>query len=198
MLFRSIQLNQDFDLLIHRSLSALETTLVKRWLENNTKGTLDSASMLLVDPDGYKAFKIEQTFPIALWRILYKESHDEVNEILHSTFESDQIIRLNMHESVVLVSKNVITPYELLGTLEAEALTSVKVIVGNKVTQDCDLYKSYRQLVEITELAQLVKQKAQVVTYEALLFPMLIKQLKRSIGDANFRKIGRASCRERV
>ena len=183
-----IQLNQDFDLLIHRSLNALETTLVKRWLENNTKGTLDSASMLLVDPDGYKAFKIEQTFPIALWRILYKESHDEVNEILHSTFESDQIIRLNMHESVVLVSKNVITPYELLGTLEAEALTSVKVIVGNKVTQDCDLYKSYRQLVEITELAQLVKQKAQVVTYEALLFPMLIKQLKRSIGDANFRK----------
>jgi len=178
-----IQLNQDFDLLINRPLSALETTLVKRWLEKNAE---NSASILLTDPDGYKMSECELKFPITLWRILYKESYDEVNEILSSTFESDLMIQMNQQESIVLVTNNDITPFELHGTLESEALTSVKVIIGNKVTKASELYTSYRQLIEMTELAQLIKQKAQVVTYEALLLPMLIKHLKRSDSDPKF------------
>jgi len=172
--------------LIHRSLNTLETTLVKWWLENNTITKHESASNLLLDPNGFKEIETPQKFPITLWRILYKTSSEEVNEILSSTFGTDQIIQLNLQESVVLVSKNVVTPYELLGTLESEALTSAKVIVGNKVTQPSELNAAYRQLIEITDLAQLIKQKAQVITYDALLFPMLIKQLKRAFSDANF------------
>lgn len=181
-----IPLNHDFDLLIHRPLNALETTLVKRWLDKYSKAADQSSSLLLTDSEGYKAFESELKFPITLWRILYKESYDEVNEILGSTFESDLMIKINRQESVVLVSTNDITPYELHGTLESEALTSVKVIIGNKVTKASELYASYRQLIEMTELAQLIKQKVQVVTYEALLFPMLIKHFKRSNSDANF------------
>jgi hypothetical protein len=184
-----IQLNQDFDLLIHRPLNALETTLVKRWLEKNAKVMEKPESLILTDPDGFKSFETTLSFPITLWRILYKESYDEVNEILGSTFESDRIIQISQQESVVLVSNNAITPFELHGTLESEALTSVKVIIGNKVTKASDLYTSYRLIVEITELAQLLKQKSQVVTYEALLFPMLIKQLKRSGSSSNFAHI---------
>lgn len=170
-----IEMDQSFDLLIHRPLNTLETTLVKRWLDKNTH--VESASLLL-DPNGYKDSSYPQKFPITLWRILYKESSDEVKQILSSTFETDEIIHLNKQESVVLVTKNVVSPYDLLGTLEAEALTSAKVIVGNEVKQPSECYASYRQLVEITELALLFKQKAQVITYEALLFPLLIKQLK--------------------
>lgn len=181
-----ISLNHDFDLLIHRSLNALETTLVERWLEKNSKVAVQSSSLLLTDSEGYRAYESELKFPITLWRILYRESFDEVNEILGSTFESDLMVQINEHESVVLVSTNDITPYELHGTLESEALTSVKVIIGNKVTKASELCASYRQLIEMTELAQLIKQKAQVVTYEALLFPMLIKHLKRANSDANF------------
>lgn len=181
-----ISLNHDFDLLIHRSLNALETTLVERWLEKNSKVAVQSTSLLLTDSEGYRAYESELKFPITLWRILYRESFDEVNEILGSTFESDLMVQINEHESVVLVSTNDITPYELHGTLESEALTSVKVIIGNKVTKASELCASYRQLIEMTELAQLIKQKAQVVTYEALLFPMLIKHLKRANSDANF------------
>ncbi len=184
-----ISLNHDFDLLIHRPLNALETTLVKRWLENHSKVADKSdkaSSLLLTDPEGYRVYESELKFPITLWRILYKESYDEVNEILGSTFESDVMIQINHQESVVLVSTNDITPYELHGTLESEALTSVKVIIGNKVTKASELFASYRQLIEMTELAQLIKQKVQVVTYEALLFPMLIKHLKQTSSNTNF------------
>lgn len=175
-----IQTDQSFDLLIHRPLSTLETTLVRRWLETNTHAESDKIANLLLDPNGYKAIEAPQKFPITLWRILYKESSDEVNEILRSTFETDQIIPVNLQESVVLVTKNVVSPYALLGNLESEALTNAKVIVGNKVAQPSELYASYRQLVEITELALLLKQKAQVIAYESMLFPMLIKQLKHA------------------
>jgi hypothetical protein len=181
-----IPLNHDYDLLIHRPLNALETTLVKRWLEKNSKAADQSSTLLLTDQEGYRAFESVLKFPITLWRILYKESYDEVNEILGSTFESDLRVQINRQESVVLVSTNDITPFELHGTLESEALTSVKVIIGNKVTKASELYASYRQLIEMTELAQLIKQKTQVVTYEALLFPMLIKHLKRSSHESNF------------
>ncbi len=181
-----IQTDQSYDLLIHRPLSTLETNLVKRWLEDNTKDEKDLALKILLDPNGFREIETSQKFPVSLWRILYKESSEEVSEILSSTFGTDQIFQLNLNESVILVSEKVVTPYELLGTLESEALTSAKVIVGSKVEQPSELNAAYRQLVEITELAQLIKQKAQVITYDALLFPMLIKQLKRALSDSDF------------
>ena len=142
-----IPLNHDLDLLIHRSLNALETTLVKRWLDKDSKAANQSSSLLLTDPEGYRAFESELNFPVTLWRVLYRESYDEVNEILGSTFESDLMIQINQQESVVLVSTNDITPYELHGTLESEALTSVKVIIGNKVTKASELYRSEERRV---------------------------------------------------
>ncbi len=181
-----IQIEPTLDLLIHRSLNALETILVVKWLEKNTEADFDTASRLLLEPNGYKAFEPLQKFPVILWRILYKENQEDVIAMIASTFETDRIIHLNAHESVVLVSKCVVTPLELQGTLESEALTPVKIIIGNKVTKASELYNAYRQLVEIADLAQSIKQNSQVVTYDAWVFPMLIKQLKRALNEGSF------------
>lgn len=174
----------DINLLIHRSLNDLEITFVQKWIEKDLNRELDAQANLLLDPNGYKEYHNHQKFPIKLWRIIYKENPDEVHEILYSSFDKDKIINLSKHESVVFVTENVISPYELLGMLESEALTNAKIYIGNAVNQMSELYFAYLQLIEITELAQIVKQKAQVVTYEELLLPIMVKRLKH-IGGLN-------------
>lgn len=173
------------NLLIYRSLNELEITFVKKWIEKDLSRELDAQTNLLLDPNGYKEHLNQQKFPIKLWRIQYKENHEEVYEILSSTFGNDRIVNLNLQESVVFVTKNIMSPHELLGMLESEALTNAKIIVGNTVTQASELYLAYQQLLELTELAQLIKQKAQVVTYEALLLPMMVRQLKHANNASN-------------
>lgn len=175
-----IRTESESDLLIHRALTELEMTFVQKWIEKDLSLALDAEVNLLLDPNGYKENLKTQKYPLNLWRIQYKENHEDVYEILNSSFGTDRIVAISKQESVVFVTRNSISPYELLGMLESEALTRAKIIIGNTVTQPSELHGAYLQLIELTELAQLVKQKAQVITYEALLFPMLVRQLKRA------------------
>jgi len=183
-----IQTSSGIGLLIHRSLNELETTFVKKWIEKALNQELNSGARLLLDQNGYKEYIKPLRFPIKLWRIQFKDNHEEVHQILYSTFKTNKIINLSPQESVVFVTKNELTPYDLLGMLESEALTSAKIITGNAIYHASEFYAGYFQLVELSELTQMLNQNAQVITYESLLFPMIVKQLKNANGIADISK----------
>lgn len=169
-------------LIVHRKLSNLELKLVTKLIEKSVDGTDSSEtfeSLLLLNPDGYKVEALNQKFPINLWRVMVKENNEAVHEILRSTFGTDRIVILSPQESVVFVTKSPISPHDLLGILESEALTSSKIVVGNSIMHASELYSGYKQLIELVNLAQLLKQNEQVITYDAFLFPVLIHRLKR-------------------
>ena len=168
-------------LLIHRHLNDLEQNLVKRFIEkciDKTEATESFESLLLLNPDGYKVEALTQKFPINLWRVLVKENSEAVHEIFQSTFGSDRIVVLSPQESVVFVSKSPISPHDLLGILESEALTPAKIIVGNTITHASELYSGYKQLIELAILAQRLNQNEQVILYDVFLLPVLIQGLK--------------------
>lgn len=164
---------------IYRQLSELESIFVLKALEAARFESHAIKSSLLTDPEGYKTQALSQKFPVKCWRILFKDNHEDVDEILQSTFENDTIISVGQQERVVLASDEEITPHALHGLLESEALTSVKIVVGNLIMGASDLYQSYVQLLEVSQIAGMLKQNIQVILSDAYLFPLLIKQLKR-------------------
>lgn len=165
---------------IHRKLNPLETSLVQRWIEDNASDSVDSEALILIDPKGFEQDDVHQKYPVTLWRILYKDNHEEIHEILASAFESDRIVNLNPQESVVFVTQDEMTPIELLGMLESDALTRAKIVIGNVLYHAYEVYDGYRQLVELTELSQLLREKAQIITYDTFMFPLLVNKLKRT------------------
>jgi carbohydrate diacid regulator len=170
------------NVLVHRALSPVETGLIEKLVEHasilNPRGKLN----ILSDPNGYKSNERALKYPLRLWRILYRDSKEEVSEILKSSFRKDNIIHMNNNESVVFVTNDEITPYELLGVLESEALTSVKIIISNSIARPCDLHKGYNDTIELSELGKHIKEKAQVIKYEEMVFPMFVSQLRRAEG----------------
>lgn len=165
---------------IHRKLNPLETNLVQRWIEDSASDSVDSEALILIDPKGFEQDVVQQKYPVTLWRILYKDNYEEVHEILESAFESGRIINLSPQESVVFVTQDEMTPIELLGMLESDALTRAKIVIGNVLYHAYEVYDGYRQLVELTELSQLLREKAQIITYDTFMFPLLVNKLKRT------------------
>lgn len=177
--------------LVHRSLSQVEISLIEKLLDNSSISYIQSELDILCDPNGYKNDDRALKYPLKLWRILYRDSSEEVSEILKSSFHKDQIINMNNNESVVFVTKDEITPYELLGVLESEALTSVKIIISNSVAQSSSLHKAYLDTLELSELGKRIKEKAQVIKYEDMLFPMFVSQLRKANGlDLSTNSVG--------
>ena len=175
--------------LVQRSLTALETALVEHWIEKESLGETHADAQVLLDPNGYKSDAALFHFPIELWRVLFKENHEDVREILASAFDSDRIINLTHQESVVFVTQSEMTPLDLLGMLESDALTRAKIIVGDRITQASELYDGYRQLIELTELAQRLKEKAQIITYDAFILPLLVSKMEGSL-EHHIRPVG--------
>lgn len=165
---------------VYRQLTALESLFVLKELEQRLSESYSAKANILTDPEGYKAHVLTNPFPLKLWRILFRDNHEEVDEILRSTFENDTIIHLGRQERVVLVSDEEITPYALHGMLESEALTSAKIVVGNTITEASEFYSGYLQLIELTQVAGMLKQNSQVVIGDVYLFPLMIKALKRT------------------
>lgn len=170
------------NILVHRSLNSVETSLVEKLMENVLSSKHRTALNILIDPEGYKNNNRILSYPLKLWRILYRDSREEVSEILESSFRKDLIVHMNNNESIVMVTNDEITPFELLGVLESEALTSVKIVISSSVECPSDLHKCYSETIELFELGKRIKEKAQVIKYEEMLFPMLVSQLRRAEG----------------
>ncbi|MBE0450259.1 MAG: helix-turn-helix domain-containing protein [Clostridia bacterium] len=170
------------NLLVHRTLNPVETGLIQRLVESSSNLNPLGKLNILSDPNGYKSNDRSFKYPLRLWRILYRDSKEEVAEILKSSFRKDDIIHMNNNESVVIVTTDEITPYELLGVLESEALTSVKIIISSSIAHPCDLHKGYIDTIELSELGKHIKEKAQIIKYEEMLFPMFVSQLRRAEG----------------
>lgn len=164
---------------IHRPLSELECHFVRKALETARLDSKHPKSSILLDPQGYNTQTLVQKFPLKCWRILFRDSQDEVDEILQSTFENDTIIHMGQQERVVLASSPEITPYALLGMLESEALTSAKIVVGQSLYEASQLYNGYNQLVDLTQVAGMLKQNIQVILFETYNLALIMNQLKR-------------------
>ncbi|MCD4711686.1 MAG: helix-turn-helix domain-containing protein, partial [Clostridiales bacterium] len=131
---------------------------------------------------GYKNNDRALKYPLRLWRVLYRDSSEEVSEILESSFNKNHIIHMNGNESVVFVATDEITPYELLGVLESEALTSVRIIISNSVSHASSIHRAYVDTIELSDLGKRIKEKAQIIKYEDMLFPMFVSQLRKANG----------------
>lgn len=186
-----IRESNQISILVHRRLSQVETGLIEKVMECASISNPLMKINILSDPEGYKSDDRALKYPLKLWCILYRDSKEEVAEILKSSFRKDHIIHMSSNESVVFVTNDEITPYELLGVLESEALTSVKIIVSSSIDRPSDLYKGYHDTTLLTELGKRIKEKAQVIKYEEMLFPMFVSQLKRADGlDLNINPVG--------
>lgn len=172
--------SNSLNILVHRSLTQVETSLIEKLLESSIITYAQSEIDILCDPNGYKNDDRALKYPLKLWRILYRDSSEEVAEILKSSFQKDQIIHINGNESVVFVSTDEITPYELLGVLESEALTSVRIIISSWLTNGSDLHKGYLDTLELSDLGKRIKEKVQVIKYEDMLFPLFVSQLRKT------------------
>lgn len=163
---------------IHRQLTEIETLFIKRWMDNLKQTEKNTEINILLKPDGHEQFSGQLRFPLRLWRILYKENQESVDEILKSTFIGDMILNMNSQETVAFVSEEYLNPNELLGTLESDALTSARIVVGNPIHSLTELYEGYKILRLLTEIGTLIKSKAHVVLYDAYILPLMIKSFK--------------------
>lgn len=181
-----IRLNQDEALIIYRVLTPLEEQLVQRLITQEPMEDARSEASILLEPEGYKALPEKQKYPIKLWRIVFKENEEAVDEILASTFGSNKIIKMNAQERVAFVTKSPIAPADLLGMLESEALTSSRIVIGNTISKGSELHAGYRQLLDLWHLAQTLKYSEQIITYDAFLLPMLIYRLNTAESQPTF------------
>ncbi|MBM7562596.1 PucR family transcriptional regulator [Fusibacter tunisiensis] len=164
-------------LLVHAKLSETEIKLIEKLLEARTEEEGVSAQDLLLNPQGHLYDKVAQSYPLRLWRVLYKDSQTEVRLILKSTFRRDRILHMSDNESVVLTGNSDISPIELLSILESEALTRVKIVVGRWIDQASELYAAYIESDALLELGKLLKIQEQVFEYETLKIPLFIRQM---------------------
>lgn len=184
----AIELAGGETLIVHRTLTPLEEQLVgqlaahleKRISTQAQDASPEKEAQILLDPEGYKLLTDKQRYPIKLWRIVFKENHEAVDEILASTFGTSKIIAINPQERIVFVAKSPISPADLLGMLESEALTSSKITIGNTITKASELHAGYKQLIDLWHLAQTLKHSEQIITYDAFLLPMLIYRLSEA------------------
>lgn len=163
---------------IHRELTEIETLLIKRWMDNLEHTEKSTEINILLKPDGHQQFSGQLKFPLRLWRILYKENQESVDEILKSTFIGDMTLNMSAQETVAFVSRDSINPQELLGTLESDALTSARIVVGNPIHSLTELYEGYKILRLLSEIGTHIKSKAQVVLYDANILPLIIRSFK--------------------
>ncbi|WP_207736324.1 PucR family transcriptional regulator [Fusibacter ferrireducens] len=183
----------DFDLIVHKDLNALEIQFVIAWVQKgllfhekyNQKDLKQVAfnskiteAQLLTEAEAYKNYHEPFPLPIKLWCIRYKANPDEVMEVIRSAFGEMKYAHLNAFEIVVFVVDAELTPGDLMSMIEAEAFTSAQIAVSNTVSQMSDLHKCYNQLEELMQLSRNLKQNTQIVTYESMIFPLLIQRLK--------------------
>lgn len=178
-----VELDNGNFFLIQRTLTEVEYELVKKWLESANQGKISSEYMLLTTSDGYLNYHNEIALPVRLWKIQYKENEIEVKEIIKSTFIDEKIVYTGDDEIVLIIKEkeeeeSSVTPYELQSLLEAEALTSIRIIVGNLITHLSEFHLSYVQMNELTELVHEFKQKTQVVYFDSMFFPLMIKRIR--------------------
>ena len=178
-----VELDNGNFFLIQRTLTEVEYELVKKWLESANQGKTSSEYMLLTTSDGYLNYHNEIALPVRLWKIQYKENEIEVKEIIKSTFIDEKIVYTGDDEIVLIIKEkeeeeSSVTPYELQSLLEAEALTSIRITVGNLITHLSEFHLSYVQMNELTELVHEFKQKTQVVYFDSMFFPLMIKRIR--------------------
>ncbi|GAU78407.1 CdaR family transcriptional regulator [Fusibacter sp. 3D3] len=188
----------DFDLIVHKALTALETEFVTAWVQ---KGLIlhemrrietrkpemckpeISEFQLLIEAEAYKNYYKILQLPIKLWRVRYKENHEEVMEVIRSAFGEMLFVNINASEVVIFVTNAELAPIDLLDMIEAEAYTSAQIAVGNVINQMSELHEGYNQLEELMQLGRHLKQNTKVVTYEGLVLPLLIQRLKRPLAS---------------
>lgn len=192
-----IELDNGNFFLIQRTLTEVEYELVKKWLESANQGLTSSEYILLTTSDGYLNYHNEIGLPVRLWKIQYKENEIEVKEIIKSTFIDEKIVYTGDDEIVIIIKEkeeeeSSVTPYELQSLLEAEALTSIRITVGNLITHLSEFHLSYVQMNELTELVHEFKQKAQVVYFDSMFFPLMIKRIRMLL------KSGEVDSREKL
>lgn len=178
-----VELDNGNFFLIQRTLTEVEYELVKKWLESANQGKTSSEYMLLTTSDGYLNYHNEIALPVRLWKIQYKENEIEVKEIIKSTFIDEKIVYTGDDEIVLIIKEkeeeeSSVTPYELQSLLEAEALTSIRITVGNLITHLSEFHLSYVQMNELTELVHEFKQKTQVIYFDSMFFPLMIKRIR--------------------
>lgn len=173
-----MQLKNGSWLLIERVLTEIETKFVEKWLtQSSQEEGVDEVNWLL----GKGSIPLMQETlkcPLQLWRIQFKHNADVVYEIIKSTFTGDCIARVSPVEIVVYMTDAVITPVELVGLLETEALTQVKLTVSQTLNHVMQIPEAYQLLKELSELAMSIQMNTSVVQYDAMFFPMLMKRLK--------------------
>ena len=178
----------DYDLLVHKALTELETQFVIAWVQKglalheacktSTAETEMPLSQLLIDDEAYKHYHRPFPLPIKLWRVLYKENQDEVKEVIRSAFGAMHHVSMSPNEIVIFVTEAEFAPTDLLDMIEAEAYTSAQIAVGNTIHQLSELYEGYHQLEALMQLGRHLKQNTKIVTYEGLVLPLLIQRLK--------------------
>ncbi len=168
----------ELNLLVDKSLSEVEYKLISKWLRNDMTVEEVTEHQLLIDEHAYRRYNRTLKFPIRLWSVQFRDNFEEVEAVLKSAFEEDITAVPSHSEIVVFVSNTEILPGDLVEMIEAEALTSARVVVGNKCTQISEIYKSYQQLSELLSLAGQLKNSFKVATYESSILPLLIQRLK--------------------
>ncbi len=181
----------DYDLLVHKALSELETQFVIAWVQKglvlheacrtSTVETEMPLSQLFIDAEAYKHYHKPFPLPIKLWRVLYKENQDEVKEVIRSAFGAMYQVSMSPNEIVIFVTDTEFAPTDLLDMIEAEAYTSAQIAVGNTIHQLSELYEGYHQLEALMQLGRHLKQNTKIVTYEGLVLPLLIQRLKHPV-----------------
>ena len=162
-------------LLIERVLTEIETKFVEKWMNQSFQEEgADEVNWLL----GKGSSPISLKCPLQLWRIQFKHNADVVYEIIKSTFSGDVMASVSPDEIVVYVTEAVMTPIELVGLLETEALTQVKLTVSQTLNHVMQIPDAYQLVKEISELALSIQMNSSVVQYDAMFFPMLMKRLK--------------------
>jgi carbohydrate diacid regulator len=166
--------------------------LIERLIEKASSDSIFNAHEILTDPTGYKKDSKHLTYPLKLWRVLYRDNKEDVGTILKSTFRKDRIVQISDNETVIFVAHEEIGPRDLLGVLESEALTSVKIVIGNWVERAEELYGSYKETISLLELGNLLMSRDQVIEYDVFRIPLLIKQLQhsRDILDQYLKPVG--------
>jgi len=179
-----IELKDGTELLINRSLSPLEALFVEKWFDKTLDSKSANETSLLLKSDGFITYSDVLKFPMNLWRIQFKSNSEDVIEILKSTFRGDKMAVVSATEIVIFVTKCIVSPDELQGLLESEALTRTEITVGNTVTDSAEIHMAYTQLVELTELASVLRMQTQVVTYDSMFFPLLMKRIKNILKNS--------------
>ncbi len=162
----------------HANLNERERHLIASLVKKSLEMMQTSGKQLLLDEEGYTRYQTALEFPLKLWHISFKNNFDDVFAILKSTFANDEIVMMNHNEMIVFVTDFGHSPYELIGMIETEALTSAKIVIGDRCTHIGEIHKSYQQIIDLQKVGGQIKINEQVLRFDQMIMPYLLWKLK--------------------